>query len=243
MSDAPLATDRGMNLRLWFYPFLLWMGGLTAVVVLARGHAEAGSHVAFVVMWLALYAFYLSLCNTFVPAPTPWIIMLLAGNDLGLFESPLYRLAVVSVWGAFATSIANLNEYHVFTFLLRYGRVARVRETRLYRWAANGFAVSPFAIVSLGAFVPIPVDVVRWLAIVYRYSRWRFFWAYMLGRSIRYAIWCLVAIGLSLGFWQIMAFQAALVGLALVKVLVGAIRSRRRKNDPAEPVEPAATSA
>ncbi len=203
------------------------MVGLSALVCVGRFYAETGNHAGLVVMVLAAYAFYLSLCCTFFPAPTTWAVMLVASDGLGLFASPVLRVVVAAVLGALATSMANLNEYHVFTFLLQYGRIGRVRDTRLYRWAAGWFAVSPFTIVTLFSFIPIPVDVIRWLAIACRYSRRRFFAACMMGRALRYGIWAASAVWLSLSVRQIAVFQGVLIVIAAAKVVASAIRRRQ----------------
>ncbi|MBN1488693.1 MAG: hypothetical protein JXA69_02150 [Phycisphaerae bacterium] len=237
------ATPRDhVNLRTWFDGYLTWMIVLAVLVVAGRAHAETGGQAGFIVMVLAAYGFYLSLCCTFCPAPTTWAVMLIASNELALFPSPVARVAAAAGFGAVATAMANLNEYHILTFLLRYGRVARVRETRLYRWAARWFAVSPFTIVSLFAFIPIPVDVVRWLATACRYARTRFFAAYMLGRSLRYAIWATSAVWLDLAFWQIMVFQCALVALAGLKVGLSALARRRQRRTVSTPAFEASAS-
>lgn len=225
--DTP-AGD-GADLHRWFAVFLAWMVALAAVVIVGQRYAEQGRRIGLVLMLLGCYAFYLSLCCTFFPAPTTWIVMAAASNSLALIGPVWPRVVVIALIGAVATSMANLNEYHVFTFFLRRGRAARVRETRVYRWAARWFGVSPFAILVIVAIAPIPVDVVRWLAIAYRYSRSRFFIAYVIGRFVRYAVWAVGAAGLDLSFMQIMIIQTSLVGLAAAKFAVSFARARRKK--------------
>ncbi len=232
-TDISRRSPDGINLRRWFDLYLAWMIALAVLLLIGRVYAEAGHRSGLAVLSLAGYAIYLSLCCTFFPAPTTWAVMLVASNGLALIEAPVPRVIAVSLLGALATSMANLNEYHIFTFLLRYRRIGRVRQTRLYRWAEGWFAVSPFTIISVFSFIPIPVDVVRWLAIAYRYSRSRFFGAYMLGRSLRYAIWAVSAVWLDLGFWQIAVFQGLLITAAALKIVFSAIR--RRRGEPEDP--------
>ena len=224
---AHTAAPGDVGLRGWFTLFLGWMVGLALLVLIGRAAAELGSRPGFVLMVLAAYAFYLSLCCTFFPAPTAWVVMLVASNGLALIDPPWLRVAVVSLLGGIATSMANLNEYHVFTFLLQYRQIARIRETRLYKWAAKWFAISPFTILCLISLVPVPVDVVRWLAIIYQYPRGRFFASYLVGRSLRYAIWAISAVWLDLGVSGIAIFQGLLVAVAVAKVIGSAIRRRR----------------
>lgn len=224
---ASLHAAAPIDLRRWFDLFLAWMIALAILLYAGRIYAEDGHRAGLVIAAFAGYAFYLSLCNTFLPAPTTWAVMLVASNELALIGSPVLRVVFVSLLGAVATSMANLNEYHVFTFFLQYGRIGRVRQTRLYRWASGWFSVSPFTIVTLFSFIPIPVDVVRWLAIAHQYSRRRFFVGCVIGRSLRYAIWAISAVSLNLSMRQIGILQAVLIVAALAKVLTSAIRRRR----------------
>ena len=114
--------------------------------------------------------------------------------------------------------------------LLRPAKVAKFRENRLYRWAGTKFGSNPFLILTLVGFIPIPVDVIRWLAITTQYPRSRFFVAYFIGRWLRYAIWAVTALELELTERQILIFQCVLVVLILLRILARVLRQRR--NDP-----------
>ena len=217
----------GLHLRTWFASYLVWLIALTAAAHAGLHWYEAGDQTARGVWLLALGLFYVSLCCLFFPAPTAWIVMLLASNEMHIIEPPELRVVLVSVLCATATGIANLNEYHLITFLLRYGRIARVRDTRLYRWAVRWFSASPFMVVAVFGFLPLPVDVVRWLAILYRYSRVRYFLAYVVGRFPRYLIWSLSAVWLDLVWWQILLVQAVLVAAAGGGILRSIVQKRR----------------
>ena len=221
------APADALGLRRWFAGYLAWLVLLTIAAQVSLGWYEGGDPAARGVWLLALGLFYVSLCCLFFPAPTAWIVMLLASNEMHIIEPPELRVVLVSVLCATATGIANLNEYHLITFLLRYGRIARVRDTRLYRWAVRWFSASPFMVVAVFGFLPLPVDVVRWLAILYRYSRVRYFLAYLVGRFPRYLIWSLSAVWLDLVWWQILLVQAALVAAAGGGILRSIARKRR----------------
>jgi membrane protein YqaA with SNARE-associated domain len=206
------------GLRAWFVALLLWMVGLSVVALAAFERYEAGDPAVLGPWLLALMCIYLTLCNTLLPLPTAWIILLLASDGVMLFEQAWLRLAVVAVVGALATMMANLNEYHVLTYLLHFGLAKRIRRSRVYRWAVRWFDVSPFQTLTLIAFVPIPIDAVRWLAILRGYSRVRFGLAYFLGRLPRYALLAGLSVGLRLDAWGIIAIQAALIALLAARL-------------------------
>jgi membrane protein YqaA with SNARE-associated domain len=225
------------NLRIWFVMFLSWLAGLALIGAWAFARLEAGD-AGGLGLWLAAVAmFYLSLCCLFFPLPTAWIVLLLASNEVALLESVPLRVVTVATLCAAATAVANLNEYHVLTFMLRYRAVDRVRRTRLYRVAAAWFSVSPFWTITAFSFIPIPVDVVRILAIAARYSRVRFAAAYFVGRFFRYALFALSSAGLNLSPLDIALIQLVLVVLAGMKVLHAVIKRRRDRARAATPPE------
>ena len=229
----PHADDERLNLRAWFASFVGYMALLVGAVYLGlylagRGNSEWGTAI-----WvIAGMMFYLSLCCTFCPLPTTWLILAVgSGEALGQLLGPggaraldgaiggYTKVAVVAILGGLATTMANLNEYHIFTFLLRYKNIGKVRQTRLYNWAAKWFCKGPFLLLTSFCFIPIPVDMVRWLAISHRYPRGRFFLANMLGRGSRYALMALFSDALGLGLWAIFLIQAVLVLIAAKRIL------------------------
>jgi len=229
--DAAEGEVRG--LRSWFALFALWLAGLCGLALVAQEQYAAGVLAAQQVWLGAVYVFYLSLCCTFFPLPTAWLVMLLASQDARLVDSVVWRVLLVSTLGAGATGLANLNEYHIWTFVLRYRRVSRVRRTHLFRWATAKFQVSPFAVLVAFSFIPIPVDVVRWLAVACRYPRTRFFWAYFLGRWVRYGLLALGTVWLELGWGHILLVQAGLVVLAALRfVMAHRAQSARKQGTP-----------
>jgi membrane protein YqaA with SNARE-associated domain len=229
--DSRSAGDDA-NLRAWFAGFLSWLAVLTGVGVWWFARVEAGLTGDLGVWLAAVGMFYLSLCCLFLPLPTAWVVLLLASNDVALTESVPVRVMVVALLCAFATGVANLNEYHILTFMLRYRAVGRLRETRLYQLAASWFSVAPFWTITAFSFIPVPVDVVRVLAIAARYSRIRFAGAYFVGRFFRYGLLALSAAGLKLTTWDIVIIQVVLVLLAGLKVVHSVFRRRRCRSLP-----------
>jgi membrane protein YqaA with SNARE-associated domain len=245
------SVSDGINHRRWFVFYVLYLAALTAVVLGALRVGDDPRHPLLAQLWLpAIYVFYLSLCNTFFPAPTTWLVLLVASPIMGLVTpeglieryafspgaarwlSALGTISLAATLGALGTTVANLTEYHVFTFLLGLGKVGKVRETRIYRTASRWFAVSPFGLMVVASFLPIPVDVIRWLAITYRYPRGRYALASFLGRLVRYGLLAATATCLALGWRSILAIQLALAGLIGARYLPRLLK--RRKAAPAE---------
>ncbi len=221
--DRPLP-----GLRLWFGGYLAWLAGLTAVALLLLPHLETEAAGVRGLWMLALMAFYLSLCNLFMPLPTAWIILFAASPDGGVFDLAWQRVLAVALVGAVATAVANLNEYHVLWFLFGRGLGNRIRRSRVYRWAVRWFDVAPFQVLALIGFIPVPIDAIRWLAILQRYSRWRFGLAYFTGRGLRYMLFAGFAVLVQLSGTEILALQVGLVLAALLLRLAWPLITRRR---------------
>lgn len=208
--DRPLRRTRA-----WFVFFLVWMTGLALGATALLAAYDAGDGLALRAWIVALMCFYLSLCNSLLPLPTAWIVLLAAKPEYALIEQPALRVLAVAGIATLGTVIANLNEYHVLAYFFRRKLGARIRRTQLYGWAARWFERSPFGILTLVAFVPIPVDAVRWLAILRGYSRWRYALAYFVGRGPRYVLFAAGTVLLQLGEWDILWIQLGLVGVAV----------------------------
>ena len=224
---------------------------MLAVVALVGLHSSDHNSV-----WLAaLYLFYMSLCCSFFPAPTAWIVLLMASPVVALIPADLFSqyftvsattasiltalatIISVAVLGALGTMLANLNEYHIFTFLLRFGQTRKIRQTRLYQTMNRYFIVSPFILMTAVSFLPIPVDVVRWLAISNRYPRSRYAWACFLGRLVRYALMAAAATCLKIGWLGIVIIQIIFLVPLVAKYLI----FLTKKSPPAQ-ITPAVTT-
>ena len=223
-------TD-GVNIRGWFGFFVTLLVGLVVVILVGVAMDDAGRDSAERLWLMGLYFFYMCLCCSFFPAPTAWIVLLMASPRFGLVGgevsaagslgeegsaralTAVVTIAIVAAVGALGTALANLNEYHIFTFLLRFGKVHKLRQTRMYEVASRYFAINPFWLMTVVSFLPIPVDVVRWLAITHRYRRDHYAWASFLGRFGRYALLAATAFYLDIGWLGIIVIQFALLSL------------------------------
>lgn len=212
---TPLAAPRDLSWRAWALAFAAFVAASGAVLWLARTWLRApGLEV------LTLLALYLSFACTFLPLPTAWIV-LWAARETGVLS-----VALVATAG---TCVANLHDYHLVSGLWRMGRLRRARDSAWHARAVAWFHRAPFLSLALSAFVPLPVDAVRLLAISAGYPRPAFVLASYVGRFPRYLL--LAALGHELRPSNLVIFLIAL-GIAVVgaaKVGLDRLRARRAR--------------
>jgi len=160
---------------------------------------------------------YLVCCTTVTPLPTGPVVAAMAVQEVAVGGGLWSTTLLVAVVGAAGSTVANLSDYAIFTLLLRRPRIARIRETKTFGVASRWFAKSPFFILTLFTLLPIPVDVVRLLAITCRYSRVHFAAASFLGRFIRYGVFAFVTYAFDLGGFAPLALLALGALLAIGK--------------------------
>lgn len=136
-----------------------------------------------------------------VPAATPlvWLAVLsLPANSplspiLPTFFEPLIIEAAkwASVWAVTLVACAGylymeyLN-WHVYAWVLNWDRLADFQARPAVRWGVRMFARSPFWMVVIFAFTPLPFWAGRALAILHRYPLRRFLVATAVGRVPRW---------------------------------------------------------
>lgn len=135
------------------------------------------------------YFLYMCAATTFTPLPVIPVIV---------HAATLAPVLLVALVGALGTTVAYLIEYAVLGRVLAHDRLGKVRQSRAYLWLAGVFDRLPFASLTLAAFLPLPVDGVRLVAIARGYDRRRFALAAFLGRLPRYAL--VAGLGYSLRF-------------------------------------------
>jgi membrane protein YqaA with SNARE-associated domain len=177
--------------------------------------------------------------------PTTWAVFLVATPEYSVVNDPWLHVPLLAAVLATATVVANLNEYHLLGYLVRFGLGERIRRARVYGWALRWFQRSPFQLLMLMAFIPIPVDAVRWLAILSRYPRLRFGLAYFVGRWLRYLVFAACSTWWALSPREIVIFQLVLAGAALALRLGWALRRglRRRGQGAVGASEPATVAS
>lgn len=246
IAAEPLPDGDGVSVRRWFAAYALGLLVATGAlaILLTRQTTSADWAKDFVGTFSGLsaetkllgFAIYLSWCCTFLPLPTGWIAAAVATQAAAVGGNLWTTTAWVALVGGLASTVANLNDYHLMTWMLRSRRIAKVRRTRTVRRASRWFARSPFAIVLLFNVIPIPVDVIRMLAVTYRYPRAPFAAANFLGRLIRYAVIAAATYAMGAGGWiASVALLGVAVGLAMIRLVPAGVRKIAARDKPGPP--------
>jgi membrane protein YqaA with SNARE-associated domain len=154
------------------------------------------------------YFVYMSLSNSFIPLPT---------NPLIIYMGREFLPIAVAILGAVGTSVANTTEYLVLGVLLENKRVKKVKETATYLALKRYFETSPFLLMIVVNFFPIPIDPIRWMAISVDYPRWRYVLSTFLGRFPRYFLLAWLGDRYNLSNRTILIILAATILVVLVK--------------------------
>ncbi|MFP4354750.1 MAG: hypothetical protein ACLFUJ_06455 [Phycisphaerae bacterium] len=187
---------------------------------------------------LLVFAIYVSICTTFTPLPTGGIVAALATREAALaagIGGPLWVEAaattlIIALAGAAASTVANLTDYHLLTWMLRSDRIGKVRRTAIYRGAVIWFQRNPFFLLVVFNVMPIPIDLVRMLATTWRYPRGPFAVANFIGRFIRYGVIAFVTYWWNLGWIAVVSLLGFAIALGLVKLGLTLVRKSRPAN-------------
>ncbi len=186
---------------------------------------------------LLIFCAYISLCCTFLPLPANAMVSAVSMQQFAPFGNLWATAAAVAAVGAFASMMANLLDFHLFTLMLRSKGIAKVRHTRLYDKSARWFARQPFMILVIFNILPIPIDVVRMLAATARYPLRPFAASNFIGRFVRYAILAGVTFALGERGWMATVVLLVVAVLLAAPKLVGRfVRKRGRAgiDDPSD---------
>lgn len=206
------------NRRLFFYFFLL-LFLVWATHLILMGVKQTS---------LPQFFTYMCLACTFIPLPTIPPI---------LYISREFNPLLVAVLGAIGTCLANLNDYYLITYFSHWQWVKKFRKNRLWSLMVWLFNLQPFLTLSLAAFVPIPIDFVRFLAITNKYNRFLYSLAYFAGRFPRYFMIAYLGYYYQPSNRMILYFLLVLVFMGIVKYVVTRYKKNSNRNSPKETKE------
>lgn len=187
----------------WFSFFGVYAAALSLLLLWANGSSrEQLANLCF-------FTLYVSFACTFCPLPILWIFLWISRD---------FNPLIVALLGSTATAIANLHDYYILNSMLRWDRLARARDSRWYKKASIWFTRYPFSTLTVANFLPLPIDVVRLLAISTGYSRAPFTAATLVGRFPRYLILAWLGYELDLS-------NTAIAVVLLITILVAAVKA------------------
>ena len=227
----------GVSLRRWFLAYGLYVAALAipiALMFISLGdqrwafmrvdHWGAFTEPRHQALKLLVVTLYLSFCCTFLPLPTGWVPVFTAMQATALATGLWPTALLIASAGAVGSTMANLMDYHLLTWMLRSDRVAKVRQKKTYQVSARWFARAPFAILVIFNIIPIPVDVVRLLATTARYPRPPFAAANFIGRFIRYGLLAGLTYAFNWKWKAVLAMLGIAAGLALARVAINGLK-------------------
>jgi membrane protein YqaA with SNARE-associated domain len=207
MSENPHAAvirdTRAISAKRWIISFAVFLVAAGALYLLSR---EVDSFARFEIMLLLLI--YTSVACTFLPLPTAWIVLWAAR------ETDPLSVALIAAAG---TCMANLHDYYILNYLFGIDRIGKVKKKGFYLSAVKWFERAPFLTLTIASFVPIPIDIVRILAVSTGYSRLKYTLATFAGRFPRYLLLAWLGYELKLS-------NKAIFYVFLATVLIGAVK-------------------
>jgi membrane protein YqaA with SNARE-associated domain len=210
---------------------LLFLGLFFATLLIARATCGTGPSIVALVKSFArkgtappsnmavLLDYFLIMCVScqFFPIPTLPPIA---------FTAKAFHPLLVALLGSVGTCIANLNDYAILSWLFRHRKVKKVRDISTYRRLLSFFDRYAFLTMSVASFLPVPIDVIRMLAISRAYPYWRYVLATFAGRFPRYVV--IAYLGRELPVKYILVLFAVTAVPALAKFVSDIIRKRKK---------------
>ncbi|GAB4371740.1 MAG: hypothetical protein Kow0042_14630 [Calditrichia bacterium] len=171
---------------------------------------------------LVLLFFYIIPSNSFIPFPhEPAII----------YYGKIYGPLLTTLTALIPTIIACIIDYAVLTPIFTRTRLAKIKDTRLFRRTTHYYRKAPFLTNLIAAFSPVPFYPVRILSVASDYPLWKYTTAVVTGRLPRYYLLSLSGALLNIPNWVVTLFFISLV--------CGALYSKISSKSP-EPVLPTA---
>jgi hypothetical protein len=118
--------------------------------------------------------------------------------------SPAWAVTLVGTAGYMYMEYIN---WHVYAWVLNWNRLAAFRARPSVRWGVAVFGRSPFWMVVVFAFTPLPFWVGRALAILNHYPLRRFLFATVVGRVPRWFLYAWFGERVSVPVWILVAMM------------------------------------
>ncbi len=144
-------------------------------------------------VWLAVLS---------LPANSPLSPLIPTAFEPLIMEAAKWeRVLPVTLVATAAYMYMEYVNWYVYAWVLGWERLAALRSRPSVRWGIRLFGRSPFGMVVVFAFTPLPFFVARALAILYHYPLPRFLLATLLGRAPRFLIYAWFGEALHVPTW------------------------------------------
>jgi membrane protein YqaA with SNARE-associated domain len=165
-----------------------------------------------------LYISTMSLANHYLPLPITAMVYY-----MGQSRDSILLLALI---GGLGTAAANCMEYYLLSHFQDTHLVQKLKKQKFFLFIERFFYNSPFFLLISVNILPIPIDPVRWLAVISQYDFGKFFMANFLGRTLRYALILALARSFPIPKEIIIYVGLALLSISIIKFTWGLLFQR-----------------
>ncbi|OGL43398.1 MAG: hypothetical protein A2161_15910 [Candidatus Schekmanbacteria bacterium RBG_13_48_7] len=158
---------------------------------------------------------YMCFACTFIPLPTIPPI---------LYVSRFFNPLTIAFIGSCGTCFANMIDYSLINYFSNWNFVRKFGKNRVWSLMVNLFNIQPFLTLVISAFVPIPIDFIRFLAISSQYNRFYYAMAYFIGRFPRYFLIAYLGYYYQPSNFVILIILSILVGFGIIKYFFGRLK-------------------
>ncbi len=153
-------------------------------------------------------------------------------HEIALYDYGSHQAIPLTVLSAtLGTFVAAWLDWNVFVPLLDWNRIATYRGNRVYGYCIDRFAKTPFVMLVIAGFTPIPFFPFKFLAFSMKYPLARYLAAVTVARAPRYLLLAWLGSVAPVPPWVLLACFGALLAFALWHC-AGARRMRRREYRP-----------
>jgi len=155
-----------------------------------------------------------------------------------LFFAKYYDPLLIGAAATLGSIAASFSDYAMVGSLLNRSRLGRrTRESWLLRWGTRWLNKSPFLVVVVFSFVPLPISVIRVLAPASGYPIGRYIAAQIVGRFPRFVVLAVIGHAFDVPTWLLVT---ATLALAASTMLGRSEDADDELDEVTEPVRPAA---
>ena len=172
----------------WFGAILVLLGLINLGMILFKPHVY-GLPILF------LYSI-----------PSNLAISLFPHEPVIVFYGRLYTPLIIALVAGIATCLAGFLDYQVFTPLLNLPKLDGLKQNGVYRTSIKYFSKTPFWVIAIAGFSPIPFAPIKVLSFSTNYSLPKYLGGLFVGRVPRYYLLAWIGVALNIPNWMLIVF-------------------------------------